>query len=410
MLVGTQFLKKTMNKSKFGMTVAALLGACTLSIASAFAVTSSATRPQLSSTDAQNYTVAKYMASFGTIGSLTTDNWDPTGGVGAISGFKADYTVAADGTAQFTTVQAAIQAAVAAGGGTRRYISVKAGTYKELVCVPASAPPITLYGLDATSGNTTIVYDNANPTPTAGATTNSCMGTSTASTIGTLRSATFMVLASKFQARNLTFKNSYVEGTYANSNQSAVALALRGDQAILENVSVIGNQDTLYIGATNRTNVIRAYFKGSFIQGDTDFIFGPGATVFDGCTIQYTATRVGANGSGIIFAPSTDPGSPYGFLAYKSTFNFVGTPNSHTVYLGRAWDDGVASTSAYINGSSPNGQVVVRDSSLDSHIRLTDPWGTATSGRPYCSGLSGTCANSANRFDEYNNTGAGSGN
>ena len=399
-----------MYRSKSKIMIAALFGACTLFASTAFAVTSTATRPQLSSTDAQSYTVAKYMASFGTVGSLTTDNWDPTGGVGAISGFTANYTVAADGTAQFTTVQAAINAAVAAGGVTRKYISVKAGTYKELVCVPASAPPITLYGLDSTSGNTTIVYGNSNPTPTAGATTNSCMGTSTSSTIGTLRSSTVMVLAANFQARNLTFKNSYVEGTYTNSNQSAVALALRGDKAILENVSVIGNQDTLYIGASNDTTVIRAYFKGSFIQGDTDFIFGPGTTVFDGCTIQYTAARLGSTGTGIIFAPSTNPQNPYGFLAYQSTFNFAGSPTSHTTYLGRAWDEGVSGVSAYINGTSPNGQVVVRDSSLDSHIRLTDPWGTATSGRPYCSGLGGTCTYSANRFDEYNNTGTGSGN
>ena len=164
------------------------------------------------------------MASMGTIGSLTTDNWDPTGGVGAISGFTADYTVASDGTATYTTIQAAINAAVAAGGGsTRKYISVKAGTYKEMVCVPALAPPITLYGLDSTSGNTVIVYDNANPTPkSAGTATNPCAGNSSATTVGTLGSATFTVQASNFRARNLTFKNSYVEGTHGGSNQSAV--------------------------------------------------------------------------------------------------------------------------------------------------------------------------------------------
>ncbi len=261
--------------------------------------------PQLSSADARTYTIAKYLASFGTIGSLTTDNWDPTGGVGAVSGFRANYAVAADGTAQYKTVQAAIDAAVNAGGVARRYISVKAGIYNELVCVPESAPPITLYGLDANAGNTQIVYNNANPTPASGAKTNPCMGTSSNATVGTLRSATAMVRASDFHARNLTFKNSYVEGTYADNNQSAVALAVRGDKAILENVSVIGNQDTLFVGATSTTTVIRAYFKNSFIQGDTDFIFGAGTAVFHGCTIQYTAARLGAKAASYIFAPST---------------------------------------------------------------------------------------------------------
>ncbi len=399
--------KIAVQSKTLSLKIAALLGGCTVFAATALAVTSTATRPQLSRADARTYTIAKYLASFGTIGSLTTDNWDPTGGVGAVSGFRANYAVAADGTAQYKTVQAAIDAAVNAGGVARRYISVKAGTYNELVCVPESAPPITLYGLNANAGNTEIVYNNANPTPASGARTNPCMGTSSNATVGTLRSATAMVRASDFHARNLTFKNSYVEGTYADNNQSAVALAVRGDKAILENVSVIGNQDTLFVGATNTTTVIRAYFKNSFIQGDTDFIFGAGTAVFDGCTIQYTAARLGANGGSQIFAPSTAPENPYGFLAIHSTFNTTGNPQNNRLRLGRAWDQSVSSLSAYINGSSPNGQVVIRDSSLDASIRVTDPWGPSTAGRPYCSA---NCAYSANRFFEYNNTGAGSGN
>ncbi|XLV73908.1 putative acyl-CoA thioester hydrolase [Ralstonia syzygii subsp. celebesensis] len=375
--------------------------------ATALAATSTATRPQLSNADARAYTIASYMASFGTIGSLTTDNWDPTSGVGAVSGFRANYAVAADGTAQYRTVQAAIDAAVAAGGVARKYISVKAGTDNELVCVPTSAPPITLYGLDANASNTVIVYNNANPTPASGAKTNPCMGASSTATVGTLRSATAMVRASDFHARDLTFKNSYAEGTYADNNQSAVALAVRGDKAILENISVTGNQDTLYVGATDTTTVIRAYFKNSFIQGDTDFIFGAGTAVFHGCTIQYTAARLGAGATSYIFAPSTAPNNPHGFLAINSTFNATAGASNNSTYLGRAWDQSVSGTSAYVNGSSPNGQVVIRDSSLGAHIRLANPWGPSTAGRPYCSA---NCAYSANRFFEYNNTGAGSGN
>lgn len=368
----------------------------------AHAVDSTATRPQLSSTQAATYTIAKYMAQAGAIGSLTTDNWDPTGGVGAISTFTANYKVASDGSATYKTIQAAIDAAVAGGGGSvRKFISVKAGTYTEVVCVPATAPPITLYGLDAASGNTVIVFNNANPTPQPAQTGNPCTGNSTATTVGTLGSATFAVKAANFQARNLTFKNSYVEGTYASANQSAVALALRGDKTILENVSIVGNQDTLYIGSSTATTVMRAYIKASFIQGDTDFIFGPGTAVFHGSTIQSTGARIGATGSGYIFAPSTQPGNTYGFLAISSTFNSTGGTTANTTYLGRAWDQGVASAADYVSGTSPNGQVVVRDTSLCPHIRSSAPWGQSTAGRPYCS--SG-CSTSANRFSEYNNT------
>ncbi len=370
------------------------------------AVASTATRPQLSSSQAATYTVAKYMAQAGTVGSLSTDNWDPTGGVGSISGFTANYTVAADGSAQYKTVQAAITAATNAGGTARKFISVKAGTYREIVCVPAAAPPITLYGLNATASNTVIVFNNANLTPkSSGSATHACASNASATTVGTVASATVTVLAANFRARNLTISNDYVEGTYSGSNQSAVALAARGDKAIFENLRLLGNQDTLYVGASSSTVVTRSYFTGSFIQGDTDFIFGHGAAVFNASTIQYTAARKGSNAS-YIFAPSTRPGSSYGFLVTGSTLNSTGGASSNTIYLGRAWDESVGSLSNYVNGTSPNGQIVIRDSTLDGHIRKTAPWGPSTVSRPYCSS---NCTNSANRFFEYNNGGAGNG-
>lgn len=386
----------------------AILAAGMLVSLTAQAVSSTSTRPQLSSSSAASYTVLKYLAKTGTLGSLTTDNWDPTSGVGSISSFTANYKVASDGTATYKTVQAAINAAVSAGGSTRKYISVKAGSYKEVVCVPSSAPPITLYGLSSTSTDTVIYYNNSNLTPkSSGTATSDCAGNSSATTVGTAGSASVTILASGFQARNLAFKNTYVEGTYSGSNQSALALSVRGDKAIFENVSIYGNQDTLYIGASTYTKVIRAFFKSSFIQGDTDFIFGHGTAVFYGCTIQYTSARLGSGSASYIFAPSTRPANTYGFLVISSTLNYTGSVSSNSIYLGRAWDEGVSSLSSYVNGTSPNGQVVIRDSTLAGHIRLTSPWYKSTASRPYCSS---SCTYSANRFYEYSNSGDGSGN
>jgi pectinesterase len=396
----------TMNaRTRYGLLAALCL--CSIISITASAVSSTSTRPQLTSTQAATYTKATYLAQAGTLGSLSTDNWSPTG-VAAASTFTATYAVASDGTASYTKIQSAINAAVSAGGSSRVYISVKAGTYTEIVCIPASAPPITLYGLDTTASNTTITYNNANLTPkSAGTATSSCIGNASATTVGTLGSATATVLASGFNTRNLTFKNSYVEGTYSGSNQSAVALALRGDKAILHNVRVLGNQDTLYIGASSSTTVIRAYIYSSFIQGDTDFIFGHGTAVFDTSTIQYTGARLGSGVASYMFAPSTRPANTYGFLVLSSTLNYTGSVSSSSIYLGRAWDESVGSLSNYVNGSSPNGQVVIRDSALSAHIRLSAPWGASTISRPYCSS---SCTYSANRFYEYNNSGDGSGN
>ncbi|PLK48506.1 pectinesterase family protein [Uliginosibacterium sp. TH139] len=370
----------------------ALMAASLLASPGALAVSSTTARPQLSSTAAAGYTISKYMAQAGTIGSLTTDNWDPTGGVGAISGFTANYKVAADGSASYTTIQAAINAAVSAGGTSRKYISVKAGTYKEVVCIPASAPPITLYGLDASAGNTVLHYNNSNLTPKAtGTATSKCASNASATTVGTSDSASFTVMSKDFRARNLTFKNSYTEGSYSGSNQSALALSVRGDKAIFENVQVIGNQDTLFIGSTSYSTVIRAFFKSSFVQGDVDFIFGHGTAAFYGCTIQYTGARLGASATSYIFAPSTQSTNSYGFLVTNSTLNSTGSAGTGKTYLGRNWAQ-----------SGAKGQLVIRDTAISAHVRITDPWAAGTNGAAYSS--------STARFWEYNNSGTGSGN
>ncbi|MFS8372791.1 putative acyl-CoA thioester hydrolase [Xanthomonas campestris] len=359
----------------------------------AAALTGTASRPQLTSSEAGTYTISKTLAKAGPITALVTDNWNPIAGVALLI---ADFAVAADGSTHYRTVQSAIDAAVAAGGSTRRYISVKAGTYTELVCVPSGAPPLTLFGLGSATTDTVIRYNNANPTPKpTGTASHPCASNASAATVGTSNSATVTVRASGFQARHLRFDNNYVEGTYADNNQSAVALAVRGDQASFEDVLVTGNQDTLLISATNAANVIRAYFKSSTIEGDVDFIFGSGIGVFDNAIIRSAGARLGSSLGGYIFAPSTRPGSGYGFLAINSRFVAgSGSPDNQT-YLGRAWDEGVSGLSAYVNGTSPNGQVTIRDSTLGSHIRKTAPWNASTASRPFCSS---NCTNSANRF------------
>ena len=57
-------------------------------------------------------------------------------------------TVAADGTGKYRTVQAAIDA-VPTGNTSRAVITIKAGTYREIVTVPSNKPYITLQGLGA---------------------------------------------------------------------------------------------------------------------------------------------------------------------------------------------------------------------------------------------------------------------
>ena len=93
------------------------------------------------------------------------------------------------------------------------------------------------------------------------------------------------------------------------------------------------------------------------------------------------------------FAPSTHVNNMYGFLAIRVNFNADSGAPSNKISLGRSWDQ--SSTTP-----TPNGQAVVRESTLGGHINRTAPWAAAaTSGREYSA--------TGNRFDEYCNSGPG---
>jgi pectinesterase len=268
-----------------------------------------ATRPELTDADAPSYTVLRYLAQAGTIGSLVTDNWDPTAGLGDVSTFAPTFTVGPSGT--YATVQAAIDAAAAADGTSRVYILVEPGTYREVVCVRTPVP-ITLYGADPDASKVVIVHDNY-ATKTNDGKANPCKPPSqTATAYGTGGSATFAVYSREFQAKNLTVSNDYIDSPEAQ----AVALLTSTDKIVLENVRLLGNQDTFYITTGGTPLVTRLYMKNGYVEGDTDFVFGRGTLVLDGVTINALNTKTG----GTPLAPSTAPGNDYGFLVINSDF------------------------------------------------------------------------------------------
>lgn len=364
------------------------------------------TRPQLAASAAPQFDVLEYLASAGNLTTgLVRDNWDPTAGVGDVASFSADFRVAAAGGTH-TSVQAAVTAAVSAGGTERRFIEVAAGTYRELVCVPNNAPPITLYGTNPDASQTVIVFDNNSGKPkAAGTSANPCNPNTNGTTFGTSGSATFAAFAPEFHAKNLSFVNDTDETTAVGGLQ-AVALMGQGDRQIYENVRVLGNQDSLFLKTPDVTTVQRAYFKGCFVEGDTDFIFGRATFVLDGCTIRSLTSRTAG---GVVLAPSTDSRNPFGILVTRSTFTADATAGASSTSLGRAWDESQVDVPTYTanvqTGVFPNGQAVVRESTLGLHIQATTPWrSAATTNRPYSS-VDGAVP--ANRFYEFGNTGPG---
>ena len=328
---------------------------------------STATRPQLSSTAAADDTPLKYFARHGTLGALATDNWNPTAGLGSAATFTPTTTVAADGSGSYKTVQAAINAA---SGTARQFILVKPGTYRELISIANNKPPITLYGADSDATKVVIVNDQ----------TASSAG-------GTAQSATFSAKANGLSLLNLSISNDFAS---PNATSQAVALYTTGDTTVLENVRLHGFQDTLYIDSSGPTVVARVYIKNSFIEGDTDFIFGRATAVIEGSTLNYLSSRKGS-GSGVYLAPSTVVANDYGFLLIGCSFTADATAPANKISLGRSWDQGGVTP-------TPNGQAVIRESMLGAHISKTAPWAAAaTSGRAYSA--------TGNRFFEYCNSG-----
>lgn len=266
-------------------------------------------------------------------------------GVTALSSEAATtLTVAADGSGQYQTVQAAVDA-VAANNASRATINIKAGTYREIVSIPSNKPYITLNGTGSGPSNVVIVNNRSN-----------------AGGFGTFGSATVTVAAKEFIATNLTFSNDYGVGS------QAVAINMNGDKGIYSNVRFLGNQDTLL------ANTQRQYITNSYVEGTVDFIFGDATAVFNATSI-YQKRSTG----GPLTAARTPAANTYGFLIYKSTI--TGATNN-TTQLGRPW--------------GPTAQVLFRESSLSATIATAQPWIDMSSN-------SWTNA----RFSEYKNTGAG---
>jgi pectin methylesterase-like acyl-CoA thioesterase len=98
-----------------------------------------------------------------------------------------------------------------------------------------------------------------------------------------------------FFAENITFQNDYRAPAipYPQGSQ-AVALRVTGDRAVFHNVRLLGNQDTLYANGRGcekgeqNCKPARQFFSNCYIEGNIDFIFGDGKTVFENCEIHST--------------------------------------------------------------------------------------------------------------------------
>ena len=207
--------------------------------------------------------------------------------------------VSRDGTGNFRTLQEAIESARAFMDYTVT-IYVKNGVYKEKVIVPSWVENIDIIGEDR--DKTIITYDDH----------------ANINKMGTFRTYTV-----KVEGSDITFKNLTIENNAAQLGQ-AVALHTEGDRLKFINCRILGNQDTICTGA----KFTRLYFKDCYIDGTTDFIFGPSTALFEDCIIH-------SKRNSYVTAASTPKEAKYGYV-FKHC-KLTAEPGVDKVYLGRPW-------------------------------------------------------------------------
>ncbi|HEV2761552.1 MAG TPA: pectinesterase family protein, partial [Pyrinomonadaceae bacterium] len=237
-----------------------------------------------------------------------------------------ELTVAADGTGDFSTVQGAIDF-VPTNNTQPVTITVKRGTYNEIVYVRSNKRFITVKGEDR--NESVIQYAN-----------NENLNT------GSSPRAAFGVDAPDFTLENITVRNTTTRFNSENRTRQSEAFRGNNDRILLNRVNLYSFQDTLLLQSQSNQG---GFVNESYIEGDIDFLWGTGAVYFRNSEVKmvnsnayYTQIRNGAGKNGYVFVNT----------------RFTAAPGVTGAYLTRIDPD-----------QFPYSQVVLIDSQLGSHVR-----------------------------------------
>lgn len=266
--------------------------------------------------------------------------------VGSICGaeWKKEIYVNPNGSGDYTTIAGALE-------GIRAYmdytvtVHIANGIYREKLVIPSWIQNVRFIGENMDS--TIITWnDHAN-----------------INNMGTFRTYTV-----KVDACDATFENLTIENDAPRLGQ-AVALHTEGDRLIFRHCRLLGNQDTLFTAG----NFSRVYFEDCYIEGTTDFIFGPATVYFKNCEIVSKADSY-------ITAASTPENVKYGYIFDNCKLKAIDGVTK--VYLGRPW--------------RPHAYTVFIDCEMGDHIKGEGwhNWNDATN-------------ETTARYGEYGSTGSG---
>ncbi|WP_347330544.1 pectinesterase family protein [Marinimicrobium locisalis] len=213
-----------------------------------------------------------------------------------------EMTVAQDGSGDFESIQAAIDA-TKAFPDKRITIHVKNGIYHEPVKVYEWNPMVSLIGESAEG--TVITWGSHFKQINKGRNS-------------TFHTPTVQVNGDDFHGENLTIRNT------AGPIGQAIALAINADRVSFYNSRFLGHQDTVYVTGEGK----KQYFKDCYIEGTTDFIFGRATAVFEGCQLHSLADSY-------ITAASTPQDVDHGLVFFDATL--TANTDVESVYLGRPW-------------------------------------------------------------------------
>ena len=228
-------------------------------------------------------------------------------------------TVAADGSGDFCTVQAALDF-VPEGNTAPVTIFLRKGIYREIVFF-TNRHHVTILGEDRRE--TVIAYPNnakfngSGGNPFAGRTPNPS-GENPRQGGNVYRRGMFLAhRVNDFTLANLTLRNTTPQG-----GTQAEALIVNGTttaRTIIKDVDFYSYQDTIQING-------QAYLADCYIEGDVDFMWGTGPSFFENCTARSLR-------SGAYFTQIRNPATNHGFVYHRCTFD--GAPGVTDNFLSR---------------------------------------------------------------------------